>query len=416
MESVLKSYQQQAARVLPWLAAAMIASAIISPSGAQPLAAVLFLSTIPLLFIRKPEGVTVSRAWTLLMVLPLLVSIPLFVKSGTGEALAGSARYFLALLTLYGLCRIRLEPILLLRAGSAAGILAIVFNIGQLTEMRVNWGAGYLDSGYISVMLLAISLAQFHCDRGKFWWRVFAVVGSTCLIVAVLKTGTRGAWPALILVCLLQFMMLRISRGKKMLLALAGLMFFALAVYSIPSLKYRVDLAVEDINNYYADNNRASSMGYRLDFWHIAMDAFMDGPLFGVSYQHRSKLMEQYTVKYPESTSIGRDGRSSSHNELLNALSKRGIAGAIAILLLYLIPLRYFIGVFRNNHSHISRQVGLAGAGVVFSIMLCGMTEAPIMNVRVGTTYGFLLILLYHLTMKMHSVPATERVSEPNQQ
>jgi len=400
MDSVLSVYQRSATKFMPWLVAVMVATAIISSHGAQPVAALLFLSATPLMFIARPERLQVTWPWVLAFVLPLLVSIPLFVSSGTGEALAGGARYLLALLTLYGLCRIRLQPFFLLRAASAAGILTIVVNIGDIVdidEARVNWGVGFLDSAYIGVMLLAISLAQFHCDRDRFWWRVFAVVGSTCLIFVTLKTGTRGAWPGLILVCFLQLVILKISRARKILLALVGLMIFALVIYSTPSLKHRVDQAVDDVSSYYIDNNPDGSIGHRLVFWYISMDAFMDGPIFGVSYPHRSKVMAQYTMKHPESISIGQDGRSSSHNELLNALSKRGLAGAIAVLLLYLVPLRYFASVFRSADSPTIRQVGLAGAGVVLSIILCGMSEAPMMNVRVGTTYGFLLILLYHL-------------------
>jgi UDP-glucose:(heptosyl)LPS alpha-1,3-glucosyltransferase len=105
--------------------------------------------------------------------------------------------------------------------------------------------------------------------------------------------------------------------------------------------------------------------------------------------------MEEYIDQHPASASIGVDGRSSSHNEIMDAVSKRGLLGVLAILLLYLIPLAFFVNVVRNTRDPTVQHLGLAGGGLVLTMILCGITEAPVMNVRVGTTYAFLLIFLY---------------------
>ena len=331
-----------------------------------------------------------------MLVAPLLASIPLFVASGTGEALAAGARYFVAALVLLSLSRIRLDPLLLLRSASAAGILAVAFNLHQLDAMRVNWGVGFLDSGYVSVMLLSLALAQFHLDRGNTGWRIFAILGVVCLTFAVVKTGTRGAWPAMIGVFALQFAILNISRGRKILIAGFGVVLLGLMAVNVPSVKNRIDLTVYEVKSYYQDNNRTSSVGFRLDLWHVALEGFIENPIWGVSYQRRSQIMDDFRKKHPDSASIGNDGRSSAHNEILNALSKRGVIGAIAVLLLYLVPIRFFIKHFRYGDVGVISQLGLAGVGLSLTMIICGITEAPLMNVRVGTTYGFMLIFLYH--------------------
>jgi len=404
MGSINGFYQSLAQRVIPVLAVVLVAIAIVSPSGSQPAAALIVLFSLPLLFMRSQPRPGVSRLWLVMLIWPILASIPLFIASGTGEALAGSARYFLAAMVLLAIGALDLNPKAILRAASAGGIVAVVLNIGSLDEMRVNWGVGYLDSGYISVLLLSLSLGQFHADKGRVFWRVFALFGIACLVFAAMKTGTRGAWPAMVVVFLLQFFLLDFSRKKKMLFAAAGIMTFTLSLFTIPSVNERIDLTVYEVQSYYKDGNRASSMGYRLDFWHIALRCFSESPLWGVSYQRRSELMQAYTKEQPVSASIGQDGRSSSHNEILNSMAKRGLLGAIAILLLYLVPLRFFISGVTRNHSELSRTISLAGIGMVLTMILCGITEAPLMNVRVGTTYAFLLVFLYQLLTSMGNI------------
>ena len=397
---MLRGYLRFAQFTLPWATGASVVFAIVSPNGIQPMALLLFLLVLPLCLMGIDQKSKPSLLWIGALTLPLLVSIPLFIGSGTGEALAGAARYFVAAMVLIGLARVELSGVIVLRAASLAGILAIVFNLHQLGEMRVNWGVGFLDSGYVSVLLLGLALAQYHLDKGRAGWRVVSVIGMLCLVFAIAKTGTRGAWPAMFMVICLQFLLVEISLKRKIMVAVIVLMAIALSIFVIPTVKNRVDLTVYEVKSYYLENNRASSVGYRLDFWHIAFECFLESPLWGVSYQRRSEIMDNYVRKYADSATIGTDGRSSSHNELLNALSKKGILGVIAILLLYLVPMRYFVHQFRRQTDSTKRQLALAGVGVSFTMIICGVTEAPLMNVRVGTTYAFLIIFLYHLISK----------------
>lgn len=386
-----------------WIAASTIAFAIVSKNGSQPFALLLLLAVLPALWISPDPRYRVSKVWLWMLLLPLLASVPLFITSGTGEALAAGARYFAAAIVMIALARFELDLRLLLRAASLGGILAILFNLDQLGEMRVDWGVGFLDSGYISVMLLCLALAQFHLDKGRLVWRLFAAVGIACLVVAVMKTGTRGAWPAMILVFSLEFFLLELSRNRKILLGIAGAILLATAMLSMPSVHDRIVLTFDEVEAYYKDNNHATSMGYRLDFWHIAIKCFAESPIWGVSYQRRSKIMAEFIENNPESKTIGTDGRSSSHNEMLDALAKRGILGGIAALLLYLIPMRFFIRHSGSSHSRTTRHLAFAGSGLVLTMVICGITEAPMMNVRVGTSYCFLLVLLYHLIRRQES-------------
>ncbi len=397
MRSPLPAYARLIAAAMPWLAALLVASALASSDGAQPAAAVILLLLLPLLVAGYWRPCRVSPAWRLTLLLPLLSAIPLFIGSGTGEALDGPSRSFIALLVLLVLMHLPLDRNLILRSASLGGIIAVLANLPDLGEPRVNWGPGYLDSGYIGVLLLSLCFAHFHVERGHRLWRLVAIAGAACLLFAIMKTGTRGAWPAMFCILLLQLVGAGIRRRHTLLLALAGAVLLGMSAWLLPTVRDRIELTVFEIGSYYQENNRASSVGYRLDFWDIALTCFRESPLWGVSYPRRAEIIQSYVDDHPASASIGIDGRSSSHNEIMDALAKRGLLGAVAVLLLYLVPLRYFVGVVRRARDPTLRHLGIAGAGLVLSMIICGVTEAPLMNVRVGTTFVFLLIFLYRL-------------------
>ncbi len=397
MNSVLNSYHNFAQWIVPWLVGLTVATAIVASSGSQPTAVLVFLVCLPLCFSTGQPVIKISGLWLFIFTWPLVASIPLFIGSETGEALSAASRYFITAIILIGLSQLRLSSKILLRAASASGMLAILFNVDQLGEMRVNFGVGFLDAAYIGVLLLGLTLAQYHLDKGRPWWRVYGLVGIACLVVVVMKTGTRGAWPAMICVFLIQLVLVDLPLKRKVFAAFAGLVLFGIVLFTVPSIKNRIDLTVYEFQSYYQENNHASSMGYRFDFWQIALECFAESPIWGVSYQRRSEIMEQYVKKNPVSASIGNDGRSSSHNEILNALAKKGLLGVLAVFLLYLVPMRFFLRHLRSNNTAEIRHLGLAGTGMVISIIICGVTEAPMMSVRVGTSYGIFIVFLYHL-------------------
>ena len=124
-----------------------------------------------------------------------------------------------------------------------------------------------------------------------------------------------------------------------------------------------------------------------------------------MSYDRRSEIMDEYITRNPSSKHIGNDGRSSSHNEILNALSKKGLFGLVGILLLYLVPLHFFIRMMKRKYNWRVRRLATTGVGVVSALMICGLSEAPLMNVRVATTYSFLLVFLFHAIISLADEP-----------
>ncbi|WP_218110576.1 O-antigen ligase family protein [Ostreibacterium oceani] len=447
-----------------WLTGLFMMTAIVMKNGSQPIAFLLLLTVFPA-FLLQIKGINLKntnhhpapwsqtcipqscipqpyRLWTLMFLMPLMTSLPLAVTSQTGMPLDAPARYLAAWIVFIGLAYYSkkniplINPCWLLRAASIGVIIPIVWQFPMITsEARVNWGVGHLDSAYIGVALMALSITQLSLDRSLVW-RCIGVIGASCALLLIIKTGTRGAWPAIILVCLLQLILLP-RRNKPRLLNLFLFIIVLITAFSLsPMIKTRIGQATNDISGYTNDNNRQTSLGIRFDYWQVAMMAFKESPILGVSYPRRGELMQAYIEKNPASRGIGTSGRSSSHNEILQTLSTKGLVGLASLLLLYFVPLVFFIRHYwlakKQQNSQASqtsqakapdspqscdqnqrnlRYLSMAGISIVVAFATCGLTEAPLFNVRSATFYGFTLVFLYHAITQINSALSTQQCS-----
>ena len=412
MENLLRTYQKGICYPVLVLVCGLVAFSVID--GGQPTALLLFLLLLPLTLQKGFFHIPLDRKWLVALICPLIVSIPLFIGSKTGEALDAPARYFAAAICLIALTYYPIRSELVLRSASIGTILTLALKFELIFQGRVDWGVGVLESGYVGVVMFALSFSQFYTDKGKLVWRIISLLGIVCSLIIVVKTGSRGTWPAIIFVCLMHLLLVPVSVKKKILAICIGAIILILSSLYVPSIKQRVELSVSEIKAYYYENDHATSLGYRLDFWHIAIRSFMENPIWGVSYDRRSEIMDEFMKQYPESKHIGNDGRSSSHNEILNAMSKKGLLGLVAILMLYLVPLRFFIRYIQKEWDWEIRRVAAAGVGVVSTMMICGLSEAPLMNVRVATTYSFVLTSLFHAINDLMALQESKESRPPS--
>ena len=414
MQAFLNQYERAIGYPVMGLVSAVVALSIVD--GGQPSALLLLLILLPLVpkYVRNydPE----LNYWLVALICPLVTAIPLFIGSDSGEALDAPARYIAAALCLLALSGQTIRPIWVLRAASIGTIFTLIYRYPLViqpfvTDYRTDWGVGVLESAYLGAVILALTICHFFFEHKQPLWRIISIIGTIGGLIIVVKTGSRGTWPAIIFVCFLQFLVVPISALKKTLVGLAGVAIIAASVAYSPTISHRVSVSIHEVKAYLYDNNHATSLGYRLDFWSIAIIAFKESPIWGVSYQRRSEIMDEFIAENPESRHIGNDGRSSSHNEILNVLSKKGLVGLIGILLLYFVPLRYFMRMMKRKNSWQIRRLATTGVGVVSTLMICGLSEAPLMNVRVATSYSFILIFLYHMIKASENEPRREPAS-----
>lgn len=392
--SLLASYRIHTDKIVQALIGLVVLLTMVGPAGSQLPALLLFIVCLPLCFSKSEASFSMSRWWLLAMIFPVLAAIPLSISSLSGEALDAPSRYLVAAVVFIALRHFYVDASMIFRAASLAPIVAVALNIHQLDTPRLDFGVGIMESAYLSVLLFSLSFRAALTET-KQLWRILAMLGIVCAVLIVVISGTRGAWLALIAVLGINLLTIPVSYKTKTILAVVASISLAILVQSSPMVKLRIADAVSQTEQYTSGEPRLTSVGVRLDLWRMSWQSFLKSPVWGLSYAERSKVMENYKKESPASA-IGSDGRSSSHNEILNALSQKGLLGFTAILLLYAVPLVFFWKRIKISKDSVIYGLSVAGTCVVATMFVSGLTEAPLMHVRASTSYIFILIFLHY--------------------
>jgi hypothetical protein len=120
-----------------------------------------------------------------------------------------------------------------------------------------------------------------------------------------------------------------------------------------------------------------SSVGERLEMWGVARRLFETAPLTGVgtgAYMASARQLVDADQAPPITAQY-----DHPHNELLDALSSRGLVGLAALLLLIGVPAGLFI---RGLSSHVPVRMGASLAGLLVSVgfFLFGLSETMLVH------------------------------------
>ena len=367
------------------------------PHGGQSPLLFLFLLSIPLLFSKECyQGL--DKKFLFALVFVFIAAIPLAIKSGEGEALDAPSRFLIMAVTFIALYRSPINGKWLLRSAMLACALAFAvacFELATTNNNRVNIGIGILESAYTLSLLVFTCLIAFIQEQERKW-KVLALLSLALGFIAISQTGTRGAWLAILITGIVFLRLISPTNFVKALLV-GSLLFGVTGVagYKLSqNIEKRVDSTIDELTSF-GNFDRFTSTNLRLIYWEHAWEGFMQSPLTGLSYEENASLRREFKDRYQTHIVGTDDGRSSSHNEILNAMVQKGIIGLLAILLVYLIPLKHFINKLRSDYPAV-KNYAISGICSISAMMVSGLTEAPLMHTSVSVTYGMMLILLYH--------------------
>ncbi|WP_025136881.1 O-antigen ligase [Achromobacter sp. DH1f] len=288
--------------------------------------------------------------------------------------------------------------------GAFAGsimLLVIVYTPG-LGRTAVSEFGGLYNAVAFADLTMFFGLASCLTLPWKLspWPRVEA--GLKMLVVpltiyAVWASQTRSSWALLVV---LGFVCLATKRQWTMRIKLifVGAMIAVLAAVALVSwysTESRWRVVVTDVNNY-AQDERDTSVGIRIQLWKASWLMFKESPIVGVggsSFRAElAKLEEQGVVTKLVSTDFG-----EPHNDMLGALAGYGALGLLSILALYLIPAAVFWRRSRSNDPavHIGSQIGMLFCLGYFTFSL---SEMMFRNMRSVPIYALIVVVLYALT------------------
>ena len=275
------------------------------------------------------------------------------------------------------------ERIVLGAERASNGINAIPFGnlsllLGSLSLLAVLWCLRRLNPRHVGLLLLAMRAAV----RGLF--------GSWL-------SGARGGWVALPFVLLLVYRAARDLLPLRYLrLGAGGLLLLMLVPILLPQsgVGERVAQVAEDAQRYWQDGHAGSSLGMRLELWRAGVILVSEKPLLGFGEHHMEEAL----------TALAEDGRvyervvihMQLHNEVIDTAARRGLLGAISLLLLYGVPFWLFWKKLRRAGHEPSLQV-LAAAGMMVPVAFFdfGLTQSMLRDLRGLSGYLGLCVLCW---------------------
>jgi len=367
------------------------------PHGGQGPLLFLFFISIPLAFSKRGFQ-NLDKKFFFAFVFVFLAAIPLAIKSGEGEALDAPSRFLIIAIVFLALYRIPIDGKWVLRSAMLACLTAFivaVYEVATTKTFRVNLGIGILESAYTLSMLIFVCLAASIVERNKIW-QFIAIISVIAGTAALLQTGTRGAWLATVIAAIIFLKLLSSKRCyKRVIIGLIVVCITVFISYSTSiTVSKRVNSTIKELQ-FLGEAKRVTSTNLRLIYWEHAWVGFKKSPITGLSYQENAILKQQFVKKHQVRLTGVKDGRSSSHNEILNAMVQKGLLGLMAIILIYLIPLKHFAKKLKSTNQTV-RFYAISGICTISAIAVSGLTEAPLMHTSVSVTYGMLMILLYH--------------------
>lgn len=226
-------------------------------------------------------------------------------------------------------------------------------------------------------------------------WLALLLLGAGMGIFGSLMSGSRGGWVGFPLVLWVLYQGYGRSLPKRWLGGLAALIIMGgLAVYSIPQLgvQHRVHQAFSDIAGFVEQGDSRSSLGARFEMWGAAIQLIPKKPIFGwgtLGYERaRDRLVEE-GLAHPVIQRY-----DHVHNEYLDAWVKRGVVGLVALLALYLVPLRLFTQRIRSEDLHL-RAFAVAGVLLPVAYIDFGLSQVFLAHNSGVMMYAFWLAVLW---------------------
>jgi len=401
-----------------WASAALWclpALALTLPKGLVPFAALLLASTLLVPGQLRAAADVIARPLLLIALVAVLVLGVALASGWVAGVTPGKADNLDRLLGLpwtmawaYALAPSRTQ----LWRGALFGLIAAALLASYQVLAGAERASGWGNAIVFADAVLALMVLAMFCRPPQRWrW---ATVGLACGTVAILLSGTRGAWPGLglLLVVLVLGSGWKSRRSRILLLGAAAAAVVAL-VGTVPGLTERMrlsELQQDIVRIDRGDHN--SSAGARLERLQVAAQVFVARPWTGVGFGHFDQAMEQALPECRQDAAADRCHLGHAHNDLAEWGATMGVPGIVALALLYGVPLWLFLWLRRAAVADPLRGAAAAGAMVVAVYVLCGLTQSMFAHQTSASLYAGLTGILLGLALREGRWPPGPRVAD----
>lgn len=321
----------------------------------------------------------------------------------SGHPYDAASRFLLAVPIFMLLRRIRFDVVAWVQYGFP---LAAIVGCLMIKPIAMRSGIATLDLihfGDFELILGVLSVFTINwTGRDALLVRSLKILGFLAGMYASIASGSRGGWLALP-VFLLIFIYFRYGKislkaimAMSLMLAMAGLLAYTLS----QKIHHRVDEVASDLAAF-QQGNPDTSTGVRLQLFKAAAVIAIQNPTFGVGPEGFALEMEPMKKAGKITPLAAELGKGEVHNELLSKAAGLGIFGLIAMLSVYLVPLRIFHHAMRSASVQV-RQAGMLGLVFVSGFMIFGLTVETLNLTMAAAFYGLTVAVLLAACLNIH--------------
>lgn len=373
------------------------ALALIVPSGYTYGPVFLLLFALGYLFVR-PYPVLIAADKYLLAA--LLTYFLVGVVTNVAHHLPSrnydnTSRFLFAIPVFLLLLRFPIKPIYLwsgIGVGALGAACVAVMDFYVYGEMRAGGFNNPIQFGDISMLFSCLLMAGFAWakQRSRSMTVIFGL-GIVSGILASVLSGARGGWLALPFGLVAFYLANDLHKNTKKtalfivaILCAAG---FANYFLSQDVLQARVQDAISDLQQYFQANNANTSLGARLTLWQASLPLIAEHPVLGWG------SVANYVSLSGDSADVFQRF-NHFHNDILDALVKRGLLGGLALLVIYVLPAVLFYRQLKQC-SPTKKPFACAGLILVITTFVFGLTQSFFSHSSGVMIYVFMLVILW---------------------
>ncbi|GHA87941.1 O-antigen ligase family protein [Modicisalibacter luteus] len=379
------------------------AVALVVPSGYSLGSGLLLLGSFSLLF-RRPSLALRKEDWLIIAVLLAYMAadiLEIWLDGQPSRELDKASRFLFAIPALLLLLAYPPRAAYMWAGLAVGGFATGSWAVWQKLFEGVTRAEGFTNTinfGNLSMLMGVLCLAGLGwamAQRYPRLWVGILLMGALGGVLGSFLSGSRGGWIGI------PFVMLVLYRaygsylsGRWLAGILASLFIGAAIVLTTPQLgvQARITQATDQLVDFVEKGNVHSSVGVRLKMWHTAIELIPEKPLLGwgeLGYaQARDDLIDQGFV----GPWIERYGHV--HNDFLDAWLKQGILGLLALLALYLVPLKLFAQRLQSQDL-VLRSFAVAGMLLPVAYIDFGLTQVFLAHNSGVMMYAFWLVVLW---------------------
>jgi len=241
--------------------------------------------------------------------------------------------------------------------------------------------SGIMNAGIfanLTVMMLFLSIANIF--KENFWNQIFTLGSAFMGIIAIVTTGTRGAWLSfLILTAIYIYLVYKhhLAHSRKIIL-ITIITFTAIIGISAGTsiVQDRIILAKNEAGQWVDNKSLDTSIGLRLEIWSSALKAVKQHPWFGYGYRNTNPVVANYAGQEAKKIIAN---FNHLHNEYLTNFLGRGVLGLLSLLALLFLPLILFFKYIHGDQAQPQASMG---------ILLCvGYASFGLVNITFGDVF-----------------------------